>query len=448
MTTLRDQWELFWERAGGRVVTGCLILATVVCAYWVVSASKSEGHGRPIELDFLWPTYTPQKVRYGEYLKEEYEKRNPDVHVNLIKTQDPYKKLQIMIAGRTAPDVVWMGVGWEQFAAALLNVEEKAANDPEVEVDAYFPGLWNAVRWQGSARALPSSGQMGVLYYNKDMFREAGLDFPTADWTWDDMVNMAETLTRDADGDGVVDRYGLQLGQIYIVPFMLYDGQIADEDWRTAKVHTPVTEALMNDYRALMHEKRVMPTPTASAELGMLPMFEAGRVAMHAASGYAIESFRKVPFDWDVVSLPWYEFEGERNRATGLWQEEFGVLWNSDVPDVAWDFAKFCTSKEMIEWAAYEGHIVPGRVDVGTGDAYLQDPRKPDNMRAFIDSLEFAVPVYPHPWWRRINREFTPIMDQFFRGSEGVRIEADDMLRQLDEVLQGILDEYHAEQAG
>jgi len=425
----------------------CAALAAgfVLAGYQVWRTARNETPGRRITLDFLWPTYTPQKVRYGEYLAHQYMEENPGVHVNLILTPDPYRKLQVMIAGRTTPDVAWMGVGWQQFADAFMPLDERVAADAAVQPEDYFPRLWESVHWRGKLLALPSSGQVGVIYYSKDLFDEAGLDYPTDDWTWDDMVRMARALTRDFDGDGAIDQYGLQLGQVYLVPFMLYNGQIADPRWRTARVDTPVTRALLDRYQALIYEDKVMPTPTTSQELGMLPMFEAGRVAMHAASGYAIESFRKVQFDWDVAPFPAFEFQGQRYHATGLWEEEFAILWNTDAPDEAWRFARWCAGPEMVRWAALNGHIVPGRIDVAQSGDYLRSGRRPENMRVFTDSLSFAVPIYPHPWLKRIGIEFEPVLDQYLVGTEGQRIAAGEALARLQAILQKILDEYNAE---
>lgn len=424
---------------------GLLAAGFVLAGYQVWRTARAEAPGRAITLDFLWPTYTPQKVRYGEYLAQRYMEEHPDVYVNLILTPDPYRKLQVMIAGRTTPDVVWMGVGWQQFADAFLTLDERVAADPEVRAENYFPRLWESVQWRGNLLALPSSGQVGVIYYNKDLFDEAGLEYPADDWTWDDMQRMARALTRDFDGDGAVDQYGLQLGQVYLVPFLLYDGQIADPEWRSARVDTPVSRALLDRYQALIYEDKVMPTPTTSQELGMLPMFEAGRVAMHAASGYAIESFRKVQFDWDVVRFPAFEFEGQRYQATGLWEEEFSILWDTDAPDAAWDFARWCAGHEMVRWAALNGHIVPGRVEVALSDEYLHSGRRPAHMRSFTDSLAFAVPIYPHPWLKRIGIEFEPVLERYHVGTEGRRSTAAEALAELQSILQKILDEYNAE---
>jgi ABC-type glycerol-3-phosphate transport system substrate-binding protein len=157
-----------------------VVAFALLAVYYVVTAGETDAsRDRPITLDFVWPTYTPQKVRYGEYLKEKYEADHPDIYINLMKTPDPYLKMQVMIAGRTTPDVVWMGVGWEQFQDALMPLDERVAQDPALGPDTYFPRIWEACKWNGTLRALPSSGQVGIVYYNKDLFDEAGLEYPT-----------------------------------------------------------------------------------------------------------------------------------------------------------------------------------------------------------------------------------------------------------------------------
>lgn len=424
-----------------------IVLGLTFSMLQVIRTAQGDTPGKRVTLDFLWPTFTPQKVRYGEYLASRYMELHPDVKINLILTPDPGRKMQVMVAGRTAPDVAWCGVGWEQFKDALMPLDDFIARDAEVRPQDFQPRLWQAMQWQGSVRALPSSGQTAVIFYNKDLFDNAGLPYPTKDWTWDDMERMAQALTRDFDGDGIIDQYGLQLGQVYLVPFLLYGGQMADPEWKEARLDTPINRAVLERYQGLMYGPHpVMPTPSASAELGMLPMFEAGRVAMHAASSYAIETFRHTQFDWDVVEFPAFVFEGQAHRATGFWQEEFAMLWDTDAPADAWDFLKFCAGEEMVRWAALNGHIVPGRVDIAHSDAFLRTGKRPANMRAFIDSQEFAVPVYPHPWYRRMGLEITKIEQQFTIGNEGKRLTGTEAAFKMNQALQSVIDEYRAEQ--
>ena len=123
-------------------------------------------------------------------------------------------------------------------------------------------------------------------------------------------------------------------------------------------------------------------------------------------------------------------------------------MWDTEHPEEAWDFVKWCTCEEIIGWAALEGHIVPGRVDVAQSDAYLHSGKRPANMSAFIQSQGFSVPIYPHPWWKRIASEFEPSLNQYNVGSEGVQISATQMLEEMQASLQIVLDEYQAEYGG
>ena len=99
----------------------------------------------------------------------------------------------------------------------------------------------------------------------------------------------------------------------------------------------------------------------------------------------------------------------------------------------------------MVQWAALNGHIVPGRRSVAQSDAYLHSGRRPENMQAFVDSLSFAVPIYPHPWWQRMFAETGPLMTQFLVGTEGKRISVEEAFGGMQQKLQTVLDEYNVQ---
>lgn len=448
MSGIRGYVVRVWSRLAEPVIYGAVVLVVIFAAVRVWYVERPPKIGQRVQIDFLWPTYTPQKVRYGEYLVDTYNREHPDVFVNLILTPDPYPKLQVMIAGRTAPDVVWMGVGWQQFVDALMPLTKLATDDAEVGRAQFSESVWEGVKWDGEVYGIPSGAQTAVIYYNKDLFDEAGLPYPTPDWTWNEMLALAKALTKDFDGDGMTDQYGLQLEQASRIPFLQYTRTMADDTWRSARINQPDTVAVLRAYRDLIYKHKVMPTPTASAEMGLLPMFEAGRVAMHAASAYAIETFRKTPYDWDIVSFPWFEYEGKKFRSTGLWQEEFSILADTDVPKEAWEFARWCAGREVTSWASREGHIVPARNDVAYSEAFLVPNQKPENAKLFLDSWEFATPVYAHPWWKRMAIDMEPAWQQYMEGTNGKRIEAEELVVQLHTTLQRILDEYNAETEG
>ncbi len=59
------------------------------------------------------------------------------------------------------------------------------------------PEQYHIMREKGTERAFT-----GALYYNKDVFEEYGVDYPTADWTYAEYLDAMKRLTRDRDGDG------------------------------------------------------------------------------------------------------------------------------------------------------------------------------------------------------------------------------------------------------
>ncbi len=63
--------------------------------------------------------------------------------------------------------------------------------------------------WKGTLTCLPQNLSSLVVYYNKNLFDAAGLQPPSDDWTWDDFVATAKALTKDTDGDGASDQFGI-----------------------------------------------------------------------------------------------------------------------------------------------------------------------------------------------------------------------------------------------
>ena len=180
----KERIERVFDAVGDYVLYGAIAVGLILSVIQVAYVERPKKTGQRVQIDFLWPTYTPQKMRYGEYLAQEYMHLHPDVYVNLMLTAEPYSKLQVMIAGNKAPDVVWMGVGWQQFVDAAMPLDDRVANDPEVAPSNYKPSVWDGVKWDGHVLALPSGAQTAVIYLNKDLFRDAGVELPTADWTW------------------------------------------------------------------------------------------------------------------------------------------------------------------------------------------------------------------------------------------------------------------------
>jgi ABC-type glycerol-3-phosphate transport system substrate-binding protein len=121
-------------------------------------------------------------------------------------------RLSTSIAGGEPPDLFLMNYRYYgQFAArdALEPVDTYLEGSEASSAGDFFGTAMTPFQWQGRQVCLPQNVSSLVVYYNADRFAEAGLPLPAEGWTWDDMVRSARALTRDDDGDGTTDVYGL-----------------------------------------------------------------------------------------------------------------------------------------------------------------------------------------------------------------------------------------------
>lgn len=141
-----------------------------------------------------------------------YNEANPDVNV---KTEysgwDGYfDKLTTQLAASTGPDIVQM---------SYTNVAEYVARKQLAPLDEYIEkgiidvsniseAVLDMYRMDGHLYAIPAGVSTSLLFYNKDYFDLAGIDYPDDSWTWEDYMAAAKQLTMDTDGDGEIDVWG------------------------------------------------------------------------------------------------------------------------------------------------------------------------------------------------------------------------------------------------
>jgi len=118
----------------------------------------------------------------------------------MVIPSDYYTKIQTMIAGGQAPDLMWLAQEYISAYAtnnAIVDLTEGLAAQNQIDMDDFLEGSLNTAMYQGNTYGLPWIGQPFVVYYNKTMFEEQGIDLPTLDWTWNDFKETAKSLTGD-----------------------------------------------------------------------------------------------------------------------------------------------------------------------------------------------------------------------------------------------------------
>ena len=130
-----------------------------------------------------------------------------------------------------------------------------------------FPAYWNRVKLTARQYFLPMNYSTLALYYNKKLFDDAGLPYPTENWTWNDLLSAARKLTIDGNKDGVPEQWGIQMNANWENGFEYWvaaaGGRLISEDGKKIVGYMDSPEAIraLKFYADLYHKYRVAPPP-------------------------------------------------------------------------------------------------------------------------------------------------------------------------------------------
>ena len=221
------------------------------------------------------------------------------------------------------------------------------------------------------------------------MFDAAGVDYPTADWTYDDLRNAAKQLTKDSNGDGKIDQFGYSLDLWDFEPGMseiiwAYGGDLISADHTKTLVGEPKARQAFQFLHDMMFIDKSIPDPNTVGEYGD-DAFLAGVAAMTAIGHWVVPGYAEVNFKWDVAPMP----KGPAGQATSVNSAGFVVAKDSKSPDAAFEFLKYVLSEPAQKRLAELGFACPVLQSVAESDAFLKQST-PIDHKVFLDSLEFA----------------------------------------------------------
>lgn len=415
-----------------------LLVVTLLLATGYASAEK-------VTIQLLWPEYTEEKVRFGEYIVQAFEAKYPDISVEMIRTKNPNQDLTIMAAAGVAPDVGWMGQGWKGLKDLWLPLDAYIARDSaESAISDYVPTLWESYKIGGKHYGLPLGFTATVLYMNLDLFATAGLKEPDQDWDWDTMVSYAKKLTLSRQGETPY-QWGLDLihGGDYW-PLLYYDGPFWNADETKARFNTTARVQMLAARRELGFGHNVQPSVAQIAAQGTSqPAFLNSITAIYAGGSWALEPVRlNNKFDWDIIPFPSREIGGQTYRGTAIWPEEMYISSQTKNPEAAWQFIKFATSRDLLQWAAREGHIIPSRISVGGSRDFLRANPRPKHIEAFIQSGQMGTVLLDHPVGTKMMQQIQPLINRCVH-QESNPMPAASAAEEINRIIQQMLDEYN-----
>lgn len=405
------------------------------------SCGKRPSNG-PVETKVtFWGT--PEEVDIISHSIEDWQKAHPEIKVVFEHT--PYagydSKILTRIAGGAAPDIITTEVNYfVTFASkrVLENLTPFVEKDPEFKLNEFFPQIVDRFTFEGNLYAIPRDvAPFACVFYNKELFDQAALPYPTDDWTWDDLLALARALTK-REVSGRTIQYGFY-GWAWQNFVYGNGGALVDDVTHPSRtrITDPKSIAGLQFYADLPNLYHVAPTPMALSNLGMGVdmMFASGRLAMFLSGIWETPLLRNYKFRWDVVMFP---KNREGIRAFGTGGSGYAILRSSKHKKEAWEVIKALTSQEGQARLAERGLAQPARIEVAESEHWATHPAPPRNKAMLNKAVKYIVFDPFHPRWREIEDKYLrPAFELVFTGKKSAEEAARELEPKINAILQG-----------
>jgi multiple sugar transport system substrate-binding protein len=319
-----------------------------------------------------------------------FEAEHPNINVE-YETQafgDYFTKLQTVVAAGTAPDA--FELNYENFVTyaekgALADLTPLLAADSGFDPAIYNPTALAAFTHDGKQYGLVESFSNVVLFYNKDLFDAAGVEYPTADWTWEDELAAAQKLT-NAEAGVWGDFAPIQFWEFYKT-IAQNGGSILSDDKATVTIDSPENVETLKWMVDKVATYKVTPSDVDMAGQSDGDLFKAGKIAMLRTGIWMFGDFiENAKFNWDISLEP-----GKSQKAHHFFANGVAISANSAHPQEAYEWIKFLTSSEAaVKIRIDAGWELPAVSNPAYVQGYLDQPA-PASREVVFDALDSAV---------------------------------------------------------
>jgi len=362
-------------------------------------------------------------------------------------------KVRTMLAGGTAPDIMRVNDDFVRYYSVKQQVRDLTPyiKRDNINPDDYYTSIYDfAKQPTGQYTAWSIGNQPRVIYYNINMFKEAGVPLPTKDWTkqgwmWSDFLDTAKKLTKGDQRWGalVYDDTGSE--QTWAVNNGV-PGGIYDKDGKTFNLASAKGAEAMQWLADLTCVHKVQPE-RGQVEQGTTPnlgnnLFVAGKVGMIFRTQGTINYFRKnVPkpgeqgsFEWDVAPVP-----GNVEQTSEGSLICFAITKPAKNPDGAWDLLKFMGGPEGSKIFAERGAWITA---YKAGNEYMKPGASPPasypaNLALFGKATEFATVVNFTENTENARNVYRSEFAKVWNCQESARAVLDRVKKDVEEALSG-----------
>jgi len=366
--------------------------------------SSNAGGGKPVEIEF-WHGQTQGPAKLLQQMIDEFNATHPDIVVSKdaggVNADLMLQKVTAGLQSGNYPDIAYI------FGSDLANLAKgnqlldltDATENGEFNLDRFVDAAKAAVTVDGRIRAVPAFIDNLAVVYNKKIFDDAGVPYPSDDWTWNDFLATAAKL--NDPGAGIAGfgwpGTGDEDTTWRIWPLIWQQGgEIVSEDGKSVGFDGPSGEAALGVVAKAASDGSVYIDSTSGAER-MQQLFASGKMAMNVAGPYSLPEYVDAKVDYGVAPMP--SFGGEHTTIAG--PDTWAVLDNGDERSAAaikfleW----FSQPEQQVRWINEAGSL-PLTTDVKDAEGYSDYVKSLSGLDKYIENTALArtrttIPEYP-----------------------------------------------------
>jgi multiple sugar transport system substrate-binding protein len=370
--------------------------------------------------------FQPQDLM--EELVAEFEAANPDIDVELqtLTWDSGYEKIVMAFASGSAPDLLELGSTWVAKFHSESSLEDLTAETGDLAGDLL---MWETCTFGGKRFGVPWLVGTRVLFYNRTLFEEAGLDPDSPPETWGQMLEAARII--DQMGDDVYG-FGLNTGERYIMykKFMPFawgnGGRILSEDMTRAEINSLANIDALRFYLSL-RVRSLLERQDMIDE-----MFKQGKVGMIISGGW---NLKRIPedapdLDFDVALVPRHDHRDLHASFAGA---EVLVVPEGSKKGAAVKLARFLADPDQALRISSRAKGVQPASRRAAEDPYYEDhPME----KLLLEQLKTAKSPPATPYWVEIEDVLNLRLEQALLGKLSAERALSEMEREINAILK------------
>lgn len=273
-------------------------------------------------------------------------------------------KVTASMGAGDAPDVMMM---WDYpvYSDGLEPLDAYLEKEGKDFKENYYEALWPYHSQDEKIYGLPVGFVTSCLYYNKDLFDKAGLEYPTSDWTWDDVEAAAKTITEKVEGTKGLTFPMKTLPYTFEMYLWSNGSAFVDKEGNL--------EGNLNSEESLEAFKMFQDWEKAgianAAEKSSTDELLNGTAAMYVYGTWAIDKLDEAGVNYGIVEIP--SFVGKGDSVSVLNTAGVAISKDSKNKEEAWEFIKFWTGEEANK--ARIGYELPALKSVVKSEKIMED---------------------------------------------------------------------------